>query len=830
MTTTTSCTRCSTPLATTPRPVENPPGKSELAARIGTHGSFLATCLEDLAAQPALAPLSTRDPGDPTIALVDAAAVVLDVLTFYRERITNEGYLRTATELRSVLELARTIGYELNPGAAAQTWLAFTLDTVVGSPTEVSLPAGTRAQSVPAQGQQPQVFETTVDLTARPEWNALPGRTTEPAPPKRDDTQLVLAGTSTNIAPGDRILLVGDERAGWAGSEQWDLRIVTAVDAVEADPAGGPPAHTVLTLDHGLGSDVPVVDPARKNPVVVPLRTRAALFGHNAIAWSDLALPLRVGELHPQTGAFLTGPYASRKSTWADAAFASGTTSIWLDQPHDTVQPGSWLVLESASYEELYGVVAVADEVHSDFLLSAQTTRVDLSGEHIFFFSPKDAVAWAGFERLPLTDPPRTEPIAGTELPLDVLVDGLAAGQLLAVTGTDVDSGLPAAEVVAVDEVQVEDGRTTLTLQTGLVHRYDPASVRVNANVAPATHGESWSETLGSGDARRLWLRFKLSNAPLTYTRAPTATGGKSTLTVRVGGVAWSEVPTFYGQRPGAAVYTVRRADDGTTTVEFGPASRPPTGTGNITAGYRVGIGTGGNVAAGAITTALTRPLGLHSVVNAVAASGGADPDTTADARRNAALPIRAMGRVVSLDDYESFAAAFAGVAKVRADAVWTGERRIVHLTVALAGGGVVDPGDQTVVDLLAAIDAARHVEAPVVVAGFTPVTFELAAAVDVDPRYVAADVLAAVAAAAGAAFSFDARALAQPVLESEVLAVLQDVSGVVGVVLSELHPAGGGGRGDIAARPAHFEGTGVVPAELATLDPAGIQLTEWKR
>ena len=49
-----------------------------------------------------------------------ACACVADVLGFYQERIANEGYLRTATERRSVLELARTIGYELKPGVAAR--------------------------------------------------------------------------------------------------------------------------------------------------------------------------------------------------------------------------------------------------------------------------------------------------------------------------------------------------------------------------------------------------------------------------------------------------------------------------------------------------------------------------------------------------------------------------------------------------------------------------------------------------------------------------------------------------------------------------------------
>ena len=60
--------------------------------------------------QPLLA-LTARDPSDPSIALLDGWATVGDVLTFYQERIANEGYLRTTTERRSVLELSRLTGY-----------------------------------------------------------------------------------------------------------------------------------------------------------------------------------------------------------------------------------------------------------------------------------------------------------------------------------------------------------------------------------------------------------------------------------------------------------------------------------------------------------------------------------------------------------------------------------------------------------------------------------------------------------------------------------------------------------------------------------------------
>ena len=56
---------------------------------------------------PALAPLRTRDTTDFSIALLDAWAVALDILTFYQERFANEAYLRTAVDQRSRVRARR---------------------------------------------------------------------------------------------------------------------------------------------------------------------------------------------------------------------------------------------------------------------------------------------------------------------------------------------------------------------------------------------------------------------------------------------------------------------------------------------------------------------------------------------------------------------------------------------------------------------------------------------------------------------------------------------------------------------------------------------------
>ncbi len=119
-----ACGCCEGTEKLTPMPTANRPGLDALSYRIGTHATFLETMkarLSGLALDiptgeydpkghpvtQAIFPLvglTTREPSDPAIALLDGWAMVADVLTFYQERIANEGYLRTATERRSVLE------------------------------------------------------------------------------------------------------------------------------------------------------------------------------------------------------------------------------------------------------------------------------------------------------------------------------------------------------------------------------------------------------------------------------------------------------------------------------------------------------------------------------------------------------------------------------------------------------------------------------------------------------------------------------------------------------------------------------------------------------
>lgn len=764
----------------------NRPGLPALRYRIGTQPVFLQRMLarlpqvrlpDDPAGPTAgtypLQQLTTRAVEDPAIALLDAWAATADVLTFYQERIANEGFLRTATERRSVLELARAIGYELSPGVAASTFLAFVVEDAPGAPGRATIDAGVKVLSVPGQNERPQPFETIEQIEARSEWNALRPQRFEPQPLGRGTRELYLKGLNTQLQPGDGILLVGDERTAVPGSERWDFRIVQAVTPVpQDDPAQ---SYTIVAWEEGLGSTHPPVEPA-DNPRAYAFRLRAALFGHNAPDWRTM--PDSIRRAYGGT------------DDWPN--FGLRDNRIDLDAVYPKVLAGSWVVLARPDYVELHRARSVTTYARTDFTLTAQVTRIEPdTTENLAGFGLRETVVYAQSEELALAERPVAAPVQGSEIVVEGSAAGLAAGQALIFTGRPAGAppeSEPVSEVAFVESVGA-DGRT-ITLTAPLQNAYVRESVVINANVARATHGETVREVLGSGNGAASHQRFTLKKPPLTYISAPTPSGALSTLQVRVDQVLWQEVPSLYAREPGAQVYTVRIEDGGSTTVIFGDGqsgARLPTGQENVEATYRSGIGLAGQVRAGSLTLLQTRPLGIREVTNPLRASGAAEPESLDEARTNAPLTVLTLERAVSLQDFEDFARAFAGIGKALAVALWSGETRLVHVTVAAADGSQVDPQSDLFKNLRSAIEAVKDPVQPVEVAGFIPRSFSLQARIFVDPRYRAQDVLAQVQQALLDAFSFAQRSFGQPVAAAEVITVIQAVTGVIAVDLDRL-------------------------------------------
>jgi hypothetical protein len=919
----------------TPLEVTNRPGLTAIAYRVGTHPDFKETMVARLSdsSRPALRRLNTRDADDFSVALLDAWATVADVLTFYQERIANESYLRTATERRSILELARLIGYEPGAGVAASTHLAFTLDdapgaagqavslglasgVVAAAPPPTVIAAGTKAQSVPGQDETAQIFETVEEIEARPAWNALRPRPSWRQPLSTGMRFVVFEGTATNLKPGDVLLIVaGAGRSQRAtktvlGVTPDDNADLTRVD-FESDPPALPAYQRPTGLADGRAADFPAETPLNEEVVeeiigkrwgaqdlaalaevqgwplaqleaslnerlarradaegrgVFALRLRAAVFGHNAPLYDSLPGVLRHGEQIKNSSGTTVSVAAAYPEDWEgrlleeDAGLETGqggarVTSkvrrdartnpkrnlsrrfVWLDNAYPAIVKDGWAVLRAPAAnglrEESFSVLDNVELTRSDFTLSLKAARLTLGASDEFHedFKMRTTTVLAQSEQLALSDLPINDDVSGNSLTLDRAHLGLKVGRKVILTGERADlEGVYASELLTLKEVIVEAGYTVLTFKETLAHSYLRATVTVNANVAYATHGETVSETLGGGDSTQAFQRFTLRQPPLTYVPAETPSGSETTLEVRVNDILWREAPTLYGRGPEERVYVTRTDDEGRTTVQFGDGvtgARLPTGQENVTAKYRRGTGLGGVVGEHRLTQLLTRPLGLRGVTNPLPAAGAEDAETRDAARRSAPLTVLTLDRIVSVRDYEDFAAAFSGVAKALATWTWAGERRGVFVTVAGPEGAAVPDGSTLHTNLINAMRAAGDPAVPLTVKTYRQRLFRLRAKVRVHLDYLTGKVLPEVEAVLRAKYSFAARAFGQAVTLSEIVADIHTVEGVTAVDVDELYRDGETPALNMrlnAALPAHGP-TQSPAAELLTLDPGPLAL-----
>ena len=389
--------------------------------------------------------------------------------------------------------------------------------------------------------------------------------------------------------------------------------------------------------------------------------------------------------------------------------------------------------------------------------------------------------------------------------------------------------------------------RAALLISPALRYLYDPSTVTINANVATASQGETIpNEVIGSGNANRPNQRFTLRGKPLTF--VPDAKlGYRSTLEVKVDGVAWREVATLYGQGPASRVFAVEIDESGAAAVTFGDGrygARLPTGVENVVARYRAGQWTTPQPAA-AIRLMQSRPFGLRDATNPEPAPGAIPPEGTDNARTLGPLAVRPLDRIVALDDYADFSRTFPGIARattsvVRLDGrkpgeyrlVWNGGSRLIALTVAGTDGAPVPEDSDLYRALSAAIHGRRYLARPLAIASYSLVRFSLAARVQLDtPTGTSTDdQKKSLRAALLSAFDFETRDFGQGVAASEVIAVLQAVPGVQAVELDALYRSGAApGIADfLPALPAAWDRQGdrLVPAEILVVDSDGILLT----
>lgn len=963
-----ACGCCEGVSARSPLIIHNRPGLSAVSYRIGNHADVLASMLARLSSKdyPALSQLRTRDSDDFSIALLDAYAGMADVLSFYQERIANESWLRSASERFSLQEMARLIGYRLNPGVAAETWLAFTVEDADGAPEKVRLDPGIQVQSVPGQDEKPQIFETLEEIEARPDWNLLKPRMSRMVKPVAGSDTVYLQGTSTQLKAGDAVLFVGSERENDSGSQRWDFRRIQDVD-IDSD-AG----YTLVTLDNVLGS------PSPANPKAYVLRLRASLFGHNAPDWRIMSDEVKRGYLGldtddsivvtqwpgfsiagvsdpPGAGATGTGLYGEyfnskvltqrkfsrtdstvnfdwgsgsphpsigadtfsvRWTGWLQAPSSgsysfhtlsddgvrlwvngvllinkwknqsatehSGSISLSAGQKYDIrlefyentgaaviklswTPPGQgkqiipqqrlyprdihtlhldatypqivaegWLVLSVPEHHELYQVETTVEDSRASFALTGKTSRLSVKGVNLrehFNEQLRETSVFANSEQLALAETPVTDDVSGAFLSVHKQVSSLEPGHTLLLTG-ETTEGTQTGEVLTLLRSEVDDEVSKLFFTNAMQNDYKRETVKLHANVALATQGETVHQVLGNGDARHSHQEFSLQHKPLTFVRADNERGSESALEVRVNDIAWHEEPTLYGDEARAHSYEVQMEDDGSARIRFGDGirgARLPSGQENVMAVYRKGIGSSGNLKAGQLSQLMSRPLGLKAVINPQPSGGGVDAESSEDARDNIPLGVRTLGRAVSLRDYEDFARAYTGIAKSQARVLDIHAIRTIFITVAGKKASRPQKGGPTLTKLLASLRKSSDPFVACDAAPYNEAYFKLALRFKRHPDHDRDIVLAAVEAALRKAFSFDARDFGQAVARSEVISVAQQVTGVVGVDVDYFYRGLSPSLEDrLTPGAAEVDGNGDgVAAELLLLHPGALDYLE---
>jgi predicted phage baseplate assembly protein len=743
---------------------------------------------------------------DVTLGLADAVATVCDVLGFYQERIANEAFLSTAVEKQSVLELAKLTGYLPQQGISARAYLAYTIAPTLEQ--QVRIKAGSRIAALPLPGEPSQIFETTRDFDARSEHNILRVEVLQTQQVSDKTTELDLVGADLGSTVGS--LVVVSPYVEPLVAERDYFFIAREVTTVR--PPDGK-SHTTLKVksagvpwppESPSNPDAQKVDAAtppeplqneqekqkkqkkpRQHDALV-FRRRANVFGHNAP-------PKQVKDQQPIKWTVEEGPTATTPN------------SVDLEGHFPTLLPKDRICIEIRDRSrygedlELYTITKSELMSRTDYGITGNITRLWLDRDWKAAASDNDKETFDEVVQRPTIHIDAVEtkttlqtasalPEAGTWIRLSRPAPYLLASHRVIVSSDPDANGVadpdrpPEVRVIATQQRPLSNADqspvgTEICFDQELPYPYDPATMRIHANVVEVTHGETYEEVLGSGDSSRVHQSFPLSRGPIAHLQASLGVAALPQVAVRVGDEVWTPTETLAADRLGSPAMVVSQGYDGKTRVIFGDGqhgARLPTGRENIAARYRIGGGASGNLAAERIKLPIDHPLGVQQVINLTPSAGGTDPEPTGRIRVNTASATAALGHIVSASDYQAFARMQPGIAKAKLNQSINGLQLVV---IGDAGAPLLvsDDDDPRWSNLTAALLAASPWARPAMrVAKMLKlrIEVEVTGTAEANDDELEADVRAALIDA----FSFERRQLGQPASATDALRAIHSV------------------------------------------------------
>jgi hypothetical protein len=708
-----------------PPPPSIPAGLPVLPRQIASFPEFREAMLAGINSEPALDAWRARSSDDFGIMLFEMWAYVCDSIAFYDEVIADESYLRTASLRPSVRKLVGLLGYVPRPAVAARVDLAILAEGRL----PIALPGGTQFRSGAFPGGPPQIFELAADSRVHPfltKWTLERRRGTRLTLPPFHASQLTLLLDSASVRlKAGQIVLVEDT----LNENRTRVRIAQSV----TDTTGGDGAK-YKTVQFN-------------SPVPIP--------GYTPVAGVFLLSP-------SQTATISQLPLAGNPS----GLFATYPGIIIFDAPHRDIQLGDKIILDKAGDMRWFSVVKSFD-FQSSLPSPGPITITNGGTTSTVNVPPPQVTVTVLLLDAGINDPSRREfgapdwtgyDAAAVKVHFGFRTSGVPIAQLSLKL-------LPGDPLIVSPPVEIpQDGKSpgtflledrdtigakisaSLDFETRVLTASPPlaqslvAPVVAYGNVVNATRGESVvAEVLGSGDASLSSQTFKLKKSPLTY--LPGVDAPSSTLKVYIDGLQWTESPSFFGVAPDAQVYIVRQNDAGDSFVTFGDGirgSRLTTGINNVVAYYRFGAGKA-SPPAGSITQMGKPVKGISSVRNPVAAHGGDDAEPASGLRTYAPRSALLLGRAISLADMEAAAAEVEGVRAVRCEWQWNVKQQRPLVEVWYIGDA---PLAQDITQRLRGLSDSVT---PIAVEQAIALPSVLSLSIEIDPRRLEDDVLAAV-------------------------------------------------------------------------------------
>jgi hypothetical protein len=564
----------------------------------------------------------------------------------------------------------------------------------------------------------------------------------------------------------------------------------------------------------------------------------AGLYGHNAPRWDSL--PDQV-----------TSKIPAQNKDWDDNFMTIGKYSkhidednkIYLDGNYPSILPGSLILLKSKRESYLFSVLETNEKTMTDFLLNLKVTGISLaplnSSENfdwgndkhnpIYDFGLRETTVYVQSKELNIIPEILLDETDSSSLGDDYIIlgiqedaSGLEVGKTMAITGQDRRNNVNRGDIVCLkskEPVYIDDERpdgkpekiddairySKLVFQNTdgsvldfkICDKYKQSSLKLNANVALATQGETKEEILGSGDPSQANQKFILKQKPLTFVSSSarlssSRKGSLPALTITVDNVYWHQTDNFHKMKQNDHAYKIQEEDDATTYVIFGDGvngARLPAGIQNVKAKYRIGMGSKGNdVKINQLTLLMNKPLGVKSVTNPVSPSGGEDAENIIQARLHISNSLLTMDRIVSVVDFQNFALAFAGIGKARATVVSKGNRKTVSLIIGSSSGEPIEVYTDLYINLKKAIEDHKDPLIPFYMYTFSPRYFGVKMNVmcdsDLDPTIMKKEIESVL----HDMFSYNSRGFGQAVTKSDIIVAVQRIDGIVMVDLERMY------------------------------------------